>query len=61
MIFNKKYLILLAMSLVIFGLVQCDKGGIHDPDNNPSLVNKGKEIFRFDTFGDEDFWSNCSI
>jgi hypothetical protein len=57
MIFNKKYLILLGLSLVIFGLVQCDKGGIHDPSNNPSLVSRGKEIFRFDTFGDEDFWS----
>lgn len=57
MIFNKKNLILLALSLVIFGLVQCHKGGIHDPDSNPSLVRNGKEIFRFDTFGDEAFWS----
>lgn len=29
----------------------------HHTDNNPSLVQQGKQIFRFDTFGDEDFWS----
>jgi len=28
-----------------------------DSEKNKSLVAQGKEIFRFDTFGDEDFWS----
>lgn len=23
------------------------------------LVNQGKQIFRFDTFGDEAFWEEC--
>jgi hypothetical protein len=58
MIFNKKNLILLAVAIVIFGLTQCNKGGIHDPDADPTLVNNGKQIFRFDTFGDEAFWSS---
>ena len=26
-------------------------------DNNKSLIEQGKQIFRFDAFGDEDFWS----
>ena len=26
-------------------------------EKKKSLVEQGKEIFRFDTFGDEDFWS----
>jgi hypothetical protein len=55
---NKKNLILLAVAISIFGLTQCDKGGIHDPDADPTQVRTGKNIFRFDTFGDEAFWSN---
>jgi mono/diheme cytochrome c family protein len=27
------------------------------PELNPALVAEGKEIFRFDTFGDESFWT----
>ncbi|MBN8672875.1 MAG: hypothetical protein J0L56_02010 [Chitinophagales bacterium] len=48
------------MSLVVIGFTQCKK----DKDNNkpdhpdPALVSEGKNIFRFDTFGDEDFWSS---
>ena len=26
-------------------------------DNNKSLIEQGKQVFRFDAFGDEDFWS----
>src|SRR4051812_18497152 len=25
-------------------------------DNNARLINEGRQIFRFDTFGDEAFW-----
>src|SRR5262245_35091814 len=28
--------------------------------SNPALVAQGKQIFRFDTFGDEDFWTNTA-
>src|ERR1051325_4165587 len=27
-------------------------------DNNQQLINEGRQIFRYDTFGDEDFWTN---
>ena len=27
------------------------------PELDPALVAEGKEIFRFDTFGDEGFWT----
>lgn len=49
---------LVAISLVaIVSLSQCIK---HKPDHekpDPGLVDDGKSIFRFDTFGDEEFWS----
>jgi mono/diheme cytochrome c family protein len=42
-------------------IAQCDKGDNHGPGGgevlDPALVKEGKEIFRFDTFGDEEFWS----
>src|SRR5688572_16155322 len=57
MLFNKKTAILLAISLVIIGFMQCDKNDDYDPDLDPALINSGKDIFRYDTFGDEDFWS----
>ena len=52
-----------SMSVVISGLValvvfaQCIKGGIGHGGQSNALVNEGKQIFRFDTFGDEEFWS----
>lgn len=48
------------MSLVVIGFTQCKKdNNNNNPDHpDPALVNEGKNIFRFDTFGDEDFWSN---
>jgi cytochrome c553 len=42
---------------IIVALAQCRKNDDNLNNDNPSLVNEGKEIFRFDTFGDEDFWS----
>lgn len=42
------------LSLVFFvALAQCSK----DNDKNTTLIADGKQIFRFDSFGDEDFWS----
>jgi hypothetical protein len=44
------------LSLVFFvALAQCGKD--HDIRDNPTLIADGKQIFRFDSFGDEDFWS----
>lgn len=52
--------LLVTLSLVTaVALTQCtrDKDKDDDEETNPALVNQGKNIFRFDTFGDEDFWS----
>jgi len=38
-------------------LAQCNKEKDHDAKDEPPLVADGKQIFRFDSFGDEDFWS----
>ena len=67
---KKQLLIALSMVLLIL-FIQCSKVlekpqtddlSDHNRKNpfgehNRSLVSDGKEIFRFDTFGDEDFWS----
>jgi hypothetical protein len=47
---------------VAIGLAQCSKHKGTDPgpvfeNPDPALVAQGKDIFRFDSFGDEDFWS----
>ncbi len=60
MVYKKKILIVLSLVAVVT-LAQCTKNDKHDPvveePLDPALVKDGKEIFRFDTFGDEDFWS----
>lgn len=44
--------------IAVVALAQCVKGDKDHPGmEHPGLVKDGKEIFRFDTFGDEDFWS----
>ncbi|HEV8283612.1 MAG TPA: hypothetical protein VGQ09_04840 [Chitinophagaceae bacterium] len=65
----KKQSIVIVILIAFIVLVQCSKG-FQKTDNeaatiqerqsiekNKSLVAEGKEIFRFDAFGDEDFWS----
>ena len=54
---SRKQAIVITGLIAVVGFAQCIKGGIgHGGYSNP-LINEGKEIFRFDTFGDEDFWS----
>lgn len=54
----KKQSIIIVSLIAVVTFVQCTKGGtVKDPIPDPALVKDGKEIFRFDTFGDEDFWS----
>src|SRR5688500_6755660 len=56
--YNKKMLVVLSLVTAVT-IAQCDKndnGGGGDV-LDPALVKEGTEIFRFDTFGDEDFWS----
>jgi hypothetical protein len=56
-IMKKQAIVVVALvAAVVFA--QCIKGGIvHGGDNSDPLVRDGKKIFRFDSFGDEDFWS----
>src|SRR6186713_1970684 len=49
--------------LIVIPLTQCDDdddGGppLDKPLLDPVLVAEGKEIFRFDAFGDEGFWTD---
>lgn len=43
--------------ITVIALSQCIKEKNKVKDENPSLIADGKNIFRFDSFGDEDFWS----
>ena len=68
---HKKQLLIVAGLALVIAFIQCTKtfddrsnqslsvnmseSGRSDKDK--SLEAEGKEIFRFDTFGDEDFWS----
>lgn len=56
----RKQVLIITFLILSVGIFQCSKIEDridHHTDNNPSLVQQGKQIFRFDTFGDEDFWS----
>ncbi|WP_206106600.1 hypothetical protein [Ilyomonas limi] len=69
--YQKQTMVILSLSLLlVIALIQCTKtlpvdendGGRLDANDakrlpDYSLVNQGKEIFRFDAFGDEDYWS----
>ena len=56
---KKILLILIAFSISVT-FTQCDifeSNKTGDDELDPELIQKGKEIFRHDTFGDEAFWS----
>ncbi len=53
----KKQAIVVVALVAAVVFAQCIKGGIVHGDDSDPLVREGKKIFRFDTFGDEDFWS----
>src|SRR6266496_3511954 len=42
----------LILALVLFGAARMQAQASTTPD----LISEGQQIFRFDTFGDEDFW-----
>ena len=68
---NKKLIVIITLIGLVTGFIQCSKTFQKPTDGaaamntkesatsqkNKSLIAQGKEIFRFDTFGDEDFWS----
>ena len=66
---NKKQVVLASLIILVAGFIQCSRtfektaeeiaaskaGESAKSEKNKSLIAEGKEIFRFDTFGDEDF------
>jgi len=65
----KKHMMVILPFILVIALIQCtktlpvaDNSATAVPDyaadkGGQSLVSQGKQIFRFDAFGDEDFWS----
>lgn len=63
----KIHLLLAALIFTVVVLTQCvkfqdflqdeKKGAAGINENNPALIAEGRSIFRYDTYGDEDFWS----
>ena len=61
----KKHVLLAILGFSIFLLIQCTKESAVERSKlaergkpgNPALIEEGKQIFRFDSFGDEEFWS----
>jgi hypothetical protein len=59
--YKKQSLVILSFILIV-ALAQCTKLRFNQPVDkgeqpDRSLIAEGKNIFRFDSFGDEDFWS----
>jgi len=68
---HKRQFIIIGFIALIVVFIQCSKNfeqtnedgtqmksaGLMKGEKDKSLIAQGKEIFRFDTFGDEDFWS----
>jgi hypothetical protein len=56
---RKQSIVIAALILLIGAAIsQCKKDNKHPtPPDDPALIADGKNIFRFDSFGDEDFWS----
>ena len=57
--FSMKYknqILVMLFLIAVVSLVQCKKQKNATTDD-AALINDGKQIFRHDTFGDEDFWS----
>ena len=53
----KHYAIIFTFMLMAGSLTQCHKNKHIEKKDDPALIAEGKEIFRYDSFGDEDFWS----
>src|SRR5687767_15153635 len=50
--------LVIALVSGVAALQSCDGDGPTGPELDPVLVAEGKEIFRYDTFGDEQYWTD---
>lgn len=50
--------IITLIPLIFLGLSGCNESSKKETMLDPKLVAQGKEIFRFDTFGDEQLWTD---
>ena len=65
---NKKWMLCSMIALVAFFMFSCSKtnhdqqnageGDLHLPPLDPTLVQQGQQVFRYETFGDETFWTD---
>ena len=65
---KQKFMIPALLLIIMIGLFSCDKndnghlppgeGDLHLPPLNAALVQQGQQIFRYETFGDETFWTD---
>src|SRR3954470_3256530 len=51
------FLSVILMAVFVAALVTCDRR-LLPPETDPGLIAAGKDIFEFDTFGDETFWTD---
>src|SRR4029078_5922128 len=54
--YKNHILVILSLTVVLI-LAQCRKDDKKPNENDAALLADGKNIFRFESFGDEDFWS----
>jgi hypothetical protein len=66
---KKKFVIPALLLIAAFGLFSCNKsdmghplppgeGSLNLPPLDPKLVEQGQQVFRYETFGDESFWTD---
>ena len=65
---KKKFMFPTLLLIAAFGFFSCNKsdighlppgeGDLHLPPLNATLVKEGQQVFRFETFGDESFWTD---
>lgn len=66
---KKKFIIPALLLIAAFGLFSCHKsdighqlppgeGDLNLPPLDPALVQQGQQVFRYETFGDESFWTD---
>ena len=56
MVHSKKLFVIVLM-ITSIGLGQCTRHIPDDEETDPALISDGRQVFRFDSFGDEEWWS----